>query len=117
MRDGQEPSVLDIVLSNEAGMVKNLEVHAALGKSDHAVLTLDFQSSWYGKGDYEKLRKMRSGTDWGEQLHRKNSLTSMGNRQITARSNSSQLHTKEDYSTERCTQQETMEHVGQNRES
>ena len=26
--------------------MKNLEVHAALGKSDHAVLTLDFQCSW-----------------------------------------------------------------------
>ena len=79
MRDGQEPSVLDLIFSNEEGMVKNLEVHAALGKSDHAVLTLDFQCSWsqdntdtlkymYRKGDYEKLRKMMSGTDWEEQL-------------------------------------------------
>ena len=79
MRDGQEPSVLDLIFSNKEGMVKNLEVHAALGKSDHAVLTLDFQCSWsqdntdtlkymYGKGDYEKLRKMMSGTDWEEQL-------------------------------------------------
>ena len=32
MRDGQEPSVLDLIFSNEEGMVKNLEVHAALGK-------------------------------------------------------------------------------------
>ena len=43
MRDGQEPSALDLIFSNEEGMVKNLEVHAALGESDHAVLTLDFQ--------------------------------------------------------------------------
>ena len=59
--------------------MKNVEVHAALGKRDNEVLTLDFQSSWsqdntdtlkymYGKGDYEKLRKMISGTDWEEQL-------------------------------------------------
>ena len=79
MRDGQEPSVLDLIFSNEEGMVKNLEVHAAIGKSDHAVLTLDFQCSWsqdntdtlkymYGKGDYEELRKMMSGTDWEEQI-------------------------------------------------
>ena len=58
------------------------EVHAALGKCDHAVLTLDFQSSWsqdntdtlkymYGRGDYEKLGKMMSGTDWEEQLDAK----------------------------------------------
>ena len=82
MHDGQEPSVLDLIFSNEEGMVKNLEVHAALGKSDHAVLTLDFQCSWsqdntdtlkymYGKGDYEKLRKIMPGTDWEEQLEGK----------------------------------------------
>ena len=58
--------------------MKNLEVHAALGKRDNAVLILDFQSSWsqgntdtpkymHGKGDYEKLRKIMSGTDWEEQ--------------------------------------------------
>ena len=79
MRNDQVPSVLDLIFSNEEGMVKNLEVHAAIGKSDHAVLTLDFQCSWsqdntdtlkymYGKGDYEELRKMMSCTDWEEQL-------------------------------------------------
>ena len=63
-------------------MLKNLEVHAAKGKSDQAVLTLDFQCSWtqditdtikymYGKGDYEELRKMMSGTDWEKQLEGK----------------------------------------------
>ena len=46
MRDGQEPSVLDIIFSNEESMVMNLEVHATLGKSDHALLTLDFQKQW-----------------------------------------------------------------------
>ena len=63
MRDGQEPSVLDLVFSNEDGMVNNVEVHAAISKSDHTIglLTLDFQCSWsqditdtlrymYGKG-------------------------------------------------------------------
>ena len=105
----------------------NLEVLAAISKSDHTrgLLTLDFQCSWsqditdtlrymYGKGEYDKLRKMVSGTDCEEQLDGK---TSMDNRQITARRSSSQLHTKEDYSTGRCTEQETMEHVGHNRES
>ena len=59
--------------------MKILEVHAALGKRDNAVLTLDLQSSWsqdntdtlkymYGKDDYEKLRKMLPGTEWEEQL-------------------------------------------------
>ena len=46
MRDDQEPSVLDLIFSNEEGMVKNLEVNAAICKSDPAVLALDFQLSW-----------------------------------------------------------------------
>ena len=50
----------------------------------------------YGKGDYEKLRKMMSSPDWEEQLDGKTVETGMDNRQITDRCSSSQLHTKED---------------------
>ena len=118
MRDGQEPSVLDLIFSNEEGMVKNLEVPAALGKRDQAVLTLDFQCSWsqdntdtikymYGKGDYEKLRKMMSGTDWEEQLDGK----TVEQAWTTVRSQIDAAVAR------RCTEQETMEHHGQNRES
>ena len=72
----------------------------------------------YGKGDYEKLRKMMSGTDWEEQLDGK----TVEQAWTTVRSHidaavAMQLHTKEDYSTGRCTEQETMEHLGHNRES
>ena len=129
MRDGQEPSVLDLIFSNEEGMVKNLEVHAALGNSDHAVLTLDFQCSWsqdntytlkymYGKGDYDKLRNMMSGTDWEEQLDGKTveqAWTTVIS-QIDA-AVASCIPKKTTRSTGRCTEQETMEHVGYNRES
>ena len=39
MRHGQEPSVLDLVLTNEEGMIENIDYGNPLGKSDHLVLT------------------------------------------------------------------------------
>ena len=41
VRHGQEPSVLDLVLTNEEGMIENIEYGNPLGKSDHLVLTFE----------------------------------------------------------------------------
>ena len=38
-RPGQTPHILDLVLTNEEGMVLNLRSHPALGSSEHVVLT------------------------------------------------------------------------------
>ena len=43
VRHGQEPSVLDLVLTNEEGMIENIEYGNPLGKSDHLVLTFEFK--------------------------------------------------------------------------
>ena len=40
-RHGEEPSLLDLILSNGEGMVHNLEYHPGLGDSDHVTLTFD----------------------------------------------------------------------------
>ena len=37
----EEPSLFDLVLSNEEGMVYNLAYHPGLGDSDHIILTFD----------------------------------------------------------------------------
>ena len=83
MRVGQGPSVLDLLFTNEATMIDNLEVRAGLGKSDHAVLTFNFRCSWlcdttrgarkhmYDKGDYTTLRRLVSEVDWNERLQDK----------------------------------------------
>ena len=40
MRHGQEPSVLDLVLTNEEGLIENIEYGNPLGKMNHLVLHL-----------------------------------------------------------------------------
>ena len=40
-RFGKEPSLLDLILCNEKGMVYNLAYHPGLGDSDHVTLTID----------------------------------------------------------------------------
>ena len=40
-RHGEVPSVLDLVIYNEEGMVKNLNYSAGLGASDHVILGFD----------------------------------------------------------------------------
>ena len=40
-RNGEEPSLLDLVITNEEGMIQNLSYHPALGDSDHCCLKFD----------------------------------------------------------------------------
>ena len=37
----EEPSLLDLILSNEEGAIQNLAYHPGLGDSDHVSLTFD----------------------------------------------------------------------------
>ena len=38
-RQGQEPSILNLVLSNEEGMIQDIEYLSPFGKSDHLVIS------------------------------------------------------------------------------
>ena len=42
IRQGQEPSILDLLITNEEGMIKDLEYLSPLGKSDHLVINFEF---------------------------------------------------------------------------
>ena len=42
-RQGQESSLLDLVFTNEEGMINDIETTASVGKSDHATLIIDFK--------------------------------------------------------------------------
>ena len=42
-RLNNSPNLLDLVLTNEEGMISNLEIHSPLGKSDHGIIYFDFQ--------------------------------------------------------------------------
>ena len=41
-RDGQEPSTLDLVFTNEENMVNNISYSSGLGTSDHLIITFQF---------------------------------------------------------------------------
>jgi hypothetical protein len=78
-RENQEPSLLDLLLSNDRDIISDIQYTAALGKSDHVTLLFDIQCSVdniqsqsttfvYHKGNYERLRKDLSNVDWDTEL-------------------------------------------------
>ena len=77
-RVNQQPSVLDLIMSNEEDMVVNFEYLSPLGASDHKVLNFQFNCYYsytknssthfnYYKGDYESMRHELK-IDWKEIL-------------------------------------------------
>ena len=74
-RLGESASILDLIFTNEEGMVKNLDYLPGLGSSDHVVLKFDLVSFSTMKPankeirtitDYENLAIHLSGVDWNE---------------------------------------------------
>ena len=77
-REGDTPSMLDLLLTNEEGMITGLEYLPGLGKSDHIVLRfclncLNCYSTQtdmhqrklnYHEADFKKLGDMLSDMDW-----------------------------------------------------
>ena len=80
-RFGQEPSLLDLILTNEEGMINNITHNALLGESDHECLyfTLECynednesgktESYNYYKADYKTMRDRLTKIDWKSELH------------------------------------------------
>ena len=79
-RYGQQPSLLDLVLVNDDAMISEIMYSAALGKSDHVVLSFDFmcyldtieeasqERYLYHKGDYVKMNDNLGKISWEEEL-------------------------------------------------
>ena len=80
-RNGEEPSLLDLIITNEEGMIQNLSYHPALGDSDHCCLTFDLSCYAYHhkrkdekvpnyyKADYETLKNRLMDIHWDELLN------------------------------------------------
>ena len=76
-RIDQEPSLLDLIFTNEESMVDNLEFNAPLGKSDHVSILWTFYSytdvktgenlsdkrSWY-KADFKAINEQFASVEW-----------------------------------------------------
>ncbi|MCG8032216.1 MAG: hypothetical protein JAZ03_08575 [Candidatus Thiodiazotropha taylori] len=81
-REGNEPSTLDLVFSNEEDMIDNVSYLTGLDKSDHLILTFDFKcytlqtnqdSTQQGrlnffKGDYDAIREDLAKVDWDDAI-------------------------------------------------
>ncbi|CAG2257804.1 unnamed protein product [Mytilus edulis] len=74
-RINQDPHILDLLLTNEEGMISDVEYLSPLGKSDHSVLTFKFNcyieetnseriKFYYDKADLDGLRTDLSNIDW-----------------------------------------------------
>ncbi len=74
-RGNQEPSLIDLVLTNEQNMVDNIETQSPLGKSDHTVINFDYKcyniqphstqrKMIFHKGNYDQMRKELATFDW-----------------------------------------------------
>ena len=79
-RIGEEPSLLDLVLTNEEGMIQNLEYQPGLGNSDHLSLIFDLgckkqmtkdtkpQPNFF-KTNFGSIRKKLRNFNWKETLN------------------------------------------------
>ena len=77
-REGQELSLLDLVVSIEEGMVHNLLHFPGLGDSDHECLRFDlncYKDEWkdisqpdYNKARYETIPERLKDIDWASKL-------------------------------------------------
>ena len=75
-RGNDEPSLIDLILTNEAMQVSDIAHHAPLGKSDHSVLVFKFhcyldytkpkQKFSYDKADYAKMSNTLE--NWAEEF-------------------------------------------------
>ena len=79
VRGENEPSTLDLLLTNEEGMVDEIELVSPLGKSDHGVLSFLFHcynteltdapnKFLFNKGDYNKMEEELRKVVWEDVL-------------------------------------------------
>ena len=78
-RVGQEPSILDLVITNEEGMVEGVGYLSPLGKSDHLVISFNFKCYiqqtkrikeiyCHGKGNCTNMGFELMKINWNEEL-------------------------------------------------
>ena len=79
VKDGNVPSVLDLVFTNEENMVENIEYNMGLGKSDHLMLEIDFncyiensvnsrKKYMYNRGNYTQMLNELKSVNWDANL-------------------------------------------------
>ena len=79
-RGDNQPSLLDLILTNEEEMSDNVVHNAPLGNSDHEILEFNYklgrnentrsnqQSLRFFKGNYDEINRLLANTDWNLEL-------------------------------------------------
>ena len=78
-RSGQNPSILDLIISNDPNIVSHIRYEPLLGKSDHACLVFNINCYkeaeesarklyLYDKGEYENMTAELRNIDWIEKI-------------------------------------------------
>ena len=78
-RGDDEPSVIDLVFTNEESMIDSISYNSPLGKSDHMCLTFEFECYWtqkeskkvkrlFHRANYEDMKKALGCTEWDDAL-------------------------------------------------
>ena len=77
-RGNDEPSLIDLILTDESMQVSDVRHQAPLGKSDHDVITFKFncyldyskpkERFLYDKADFEAMRKQLEDDGWSDQF-------------------------------------------------
>ena len=81
-RGDNTPNTLDLIFTNESGMLDCLKYMAPIGKSHHSSLKMDFccytnasntskDRHIYDKGDYHSMREMMRSREWEMELSNK----------------------------------------------
>ena len=79
IREGQEPSLVDLVLTNREDMISDISLLPGLGKSDHSIIIGNLACSPfskvrhakfnYKKADFNKLLSCLDQVDWDQALY------------------------------------------------
>ena len=78
-RLGNKSNILDLIFTNEKGMIEDVTYESPLGKSDHAVLLVNHRcyantttytklKFYYNQGDYSGMSTKLEQCDWEEIL-------------------------------------------------
>ena len=78
-RYGQNTSLLDLIITNDEDIVKDVSINSPLGKSDHSVIKFKLfcdaeiddefiPKLLFDKGDYESMRSKLDLIDWSQVL-------------------------------------------------
>ena len=82
-RGCQTPNILDLVFSNEDGLVEKVQTESPLGKSHHKIITFNIRSYTqkktesitkftYDRGDYDSMRQEMAKIEWDQIMEGKN---------------------------------------------